>query len=290
MSTNTNELTKNAMLVDLYIGSWAGQKVDRTITEEVLTNKEAERDAGRFTKNTVPKEELKALNANTSQLRAMHYHFTLPWMNDGARILPVTLYPQYKKRVAELVREREELVEDFISNRYPKIKANAKKRLGRLFSNDDFPAPETLRSRFRVNPRVFPVPSSDDFRVKLSAKERDKVKQEMNKQISATVSDSVMEAYRRVHKQLSRLQERLADKEAVFRDSLITNIKELADILPAFNITGDPELEKLAQELKDRFASRDPSALREDKSLRNRTALAAKKKLKELDDKLGLSL
>jgi hypothetical protein len=53
--------------------------------------------------------------------------------------------------------------------------------------------------------------------------------------------------------------EKLAD--TVFCDSLVNNMVELVDLIPALNFAADPELDQLAQATRDKLANLDPETL-----------------------------
>jgi hypothetical protein len=55
------------------------------------------------------------------------------------------------------------------------------------------------------------------------------------------------------------------------RDSVVTNLVKLVDVLPKLNVTGDPELERLAAQVRASLLV-DPQELRESESIRNETA------------------
>ena len=59
-----------------------------------------------------------------------------------------------------------------------------------------------------------------------------------------------------------------------FRDSVVTRLVKLVDVLPKLNFTGDPELEQLAAQVRASLLV-DPQELRKSESARNETAKAA---------------
>ena len=74
-----------------------------------------------------------------------------------------------------------------------------------------------------------------------------------------------------------RLQAYKVTEEGVehpFRDSVVTNLVKLVDVLPKLNVTGDPELERLASEVRAALLV-DPQELRKSESIRSETAKAA---------------
>ncbi|MDE0051528.1 MAG: hypothetical protein OXO52_17200, partial [Rhodospirillales bacterium] len=52
----------------------------------------------------------------------------------------------------------------------------------------------------------------------------------------------------------------------VFRDTMISNIRDLVDVVPRLNIFGDDELASLCAQVKEKIASVEPDALRPSKT------------------------
>ena len=74
-----------------------------------------------------------------------------------------------------------------------------------------------------------------------------------------------------------RLQAYQVTEEGVehpFRDSIVTNLVRLVDILPKLNVTADLELERLATQVRASLLV-DPQELRKSESVRSETAKAA---------------
>ena len=62
--------------------------------------------------------------------------------------------------------------------------------------------------------------------------------------------------------------------ERPFRDSIVTNLVELVDVMPRLNVTGDPELNRLADQVRSSLLV-DPAELRKSESVRTETAMKA---------------
>ena len=189
----------------------------------------------------------------------------LPWDDKGARLLTVANYERYTELMESLrermVRERARFIEDYDDN-----VDQARLDLGRLFRIDDYPSKEALQGKFSVRYRITPVPDADHFMAQLAAHDTDRVKRDIESQVEEKLHDAVGDLYRRLGEAVERVSERLQTgddgKPLVFRDSMISNIRELVDVVPRLNIFGDHRLAMLCQEVKDRIASADPDTLR----------------------------
>ena len=94
----------------------------------------------------------------------------------------------------------------------------------------------------------------------------DRVRRDIESQIEERLHDAVGDLHRRFGEAVERVSERLQEDEngkpLVFRDSMISNIRELVDVVPRLNIFGDDELARLCEQVKDKIASVEPDALR----------------------------
>ena len=258
-------LTHDAMLVGLRITAWSGRLYDRQASDQVAVHHDASASAGRYNKRLLPKAAFAALTAAMSAARTAHYENTLPWDDQGSRLLTVANYERYTELLDALrervVRERARFVEDYDGN-----VAQARLDLGRLFRMEDYPSKEALRDRFAIRYRITPVPDADHFMAQLAAGDADRVKRDMERQIEERLHDAVGDLYRRLGEVVERVSERLREdgsgKPLVFRDSMIENLRGLVDVVPRLNIFGDDGLARLCGQVKDRIASVDPDSLR----------------------------
>ncbi len=262
-------LTHDAMLVSLRITAWSGRLYDRQASTHVAVHHEASTAAGRYNKCLLPRTAFAALNSTVSAARTAHYAQSLPWDDQGSRLLPVANYEQYTELMdglrERMIRERARFIEDYEDNI-----DRARLELGKLFRIAEYPSKDSLRDRFGLRYRIVPVPDADHFMAKLASDDTDRVKRDIESQIEERLHDAVGDLYRRLGEAVERVSDRLREddegKPLVFRDSMIGNIRELVDIVPRLNIFGDETLAQLCGQVKDRIASVEPDALRPSKS------------------------
>src|SRR6476660_2939846 len=131
-SMPTPPLTERALLVSLQIHEWGAQRFDRFVSDQVARDHGAEPTAaGRYTKFLIPKEFLAPIRTVRNEARALHRELTLPWLDDGFRILPVSLHLQYTEKFQRLRTRFETAVTEFIAA-YGRAKSSAKTTLGAL--------------------------------------------------------------------------------------------------------------------------------------------------------------
>ena len=223
-------LTHDAMLVSLRINAWSGRLHDREASRHVAIHHDASASAGRYNKRLLPKAAFAALTATMSQARTTHYENTLPWDDQGSRLLTVANYERYTELLDALgervARARTRFIED-----YDDYIDQARLDLGRLFRIEDYPSKEALRDRFSIAYRIVPVPDADHFMAELAAADTERVKRDIERRIEERLHDAVGDLYRRLGEAVEHVSERLREdgegKPLVFRDSLIENIRSL---------------------------------------------------------------
>ena len=259
------DLNTDAMQVSLRITAWSGRIYDRQASHHVAVHHDASASAGRYNKRLLPKAAFAALTATMSEARSTHYAQTLPWDDQGARLLTVANYEHYTELLdglrERMVRERARFIED-----YDDYVEQARLDLGRLFRIEDYPSKTALRGKFGIRYRITPVQDADQFMAKLASDDVARVKRDIKHHVQERLHDAVADLYRRLGDAVGRVSERLGEddngKPLVFRNSLIENIRDLVDVVPRLNIFGDHQLARLCEEVKERIASVEPDTLR----------------------------
>ena len=262
-------LTDDAMQVSLRITAWSGRLYDRQASNHVAVHHDAAASAGRYNKRLLPKAAFAALTATMSKIRSSHYEQTLPWDDQGLRLLTVANYEHYTDLMdgfrERIVRERARFIEDYDENI-----DQARLDLGKLFRIEDYPSKEALRGKFSIRYRITAVEDAEQFMAKLATDDVERVKRDIEQQIEERLHGAVGDLYRRFGEAVERVSERLQEDEngkpLVFRDSMIANIRELVDVVPRLNIFGDDDLARLCEQVKDKIASVEPDTLRPSKN------------------------
>lgn len=265
-------LQTKAMLASLSISQWAARKHDKTVSKEVEL-KHGAHDAGRFNKLLVNKTLLDPIAKLAGEIRTYHYSVTLPWTDKGDRLLPSILFMEYMAQIRVFRAKFDELVKNLLAA-YPAEIQAARVRLGTMYDAADYPTVDELVDRFNMIVEFVPVPTAADFRVDVSESAAAEIRESITKTVATRQADAMKDCYRRVREVVSKIQERLSDDKAVFKDSLIENARDLMNVLPGLNIMNDPILNTLHQEITDTLLVR-PDTLRHSPSKRRETADAA---------------
>ncbi len=82
--------------------------------------------------------------ANT---RNLHYGMTMPWSDNGSRLLTTMQYFKYHEVMTDLQYEFERLVDEFLTVYEWKI-MDAQAKLGAMFHRVEYPTRHSLREKF----------------------------------------------------------------------------------------------------------------------------------------------
>lgn len=279
MTETKNVLSEKAVLVSLTIAGWTARKLDRKITDETNKQHNATEDAGRYNKLLINKEALKPLTRIQSASRIKHYEMTQPWFDEGARILPTALFMKYTQEMKKFRLDFEQEAETF-ARRYPELVEQSRERLGSMFNADDFPAPCMIRNKFDFKQRVLPCPDPSDFRVSLANEQMEDIRSDVAEQMKKALDGAMTDSIDRITKVVGRMADRMlnytpGEKDGSFQDTLVTNIRDLVQLLPAFNLTGNVALTKITKRMHEELCRYDAQELRDSKQLRREAEKSA---------------
>lgn len=292
------DISTKAMLCVLKITQWSCSKKDKEVTEDVLMQHQAQRDTGSFNKKLLAKEQIANIRQIAGAARNRHYELTLPWSQDGARILPAAMYAKYDKEMRQFKGDFEVAVRSFVQD-YPGYVAEARNRLGGLFKDADYPSQQEIEDKFSWTLSIGPLPSGDDFRVNLSKEVTASLRKEIEARTLEQVQAGAKDVWQRTYKVVEHMAQSLEDyavttdekgkekKLNPFRDSLVENVREIVGLLPALNLTGDPDLARMTSEIAARLTARDAEDLRKDPVVRQAQSKDARKILEEMKELMG---
>ncbi len=257
-------LKEKAMLVKLTIHQWTGKRVDKKVSREIEQTYDA-KDAGIWYKFLLHQDLIKTVQKRANKIRKFHYHNTLPWFDDGTRLLPTANFFDYRKGMSDRINEFKVVVNEIVKE-YQGLKQAARERLGKMFNETDYP--DRIDDKYGVDVVFLPIPDGDDFRISLEKDVMDEIRNKIRDEIEKSVERANRDLWNRLYTHVKNMAERLLDVDAKFRDSLVGNLVELCRLLPKLNITNDPELDKRTKEIYIKLCKYSPQELRDDESVR----------------------
>ena len=279
-------LDEKAMNVHLHISQWQARKYDRKLSQEIASQYQADSDVGRYNKVIIAREAIKVIGRVVNEARTYHYDHTLPWLDNGARILPAKMFDEYSKRMREFHGKFDAEVGKFISN-YPDLIEQARIELNGMFNGADYPLLRELEYKFKFDMYISPIPAAGDFRVDLNQDEVEKIRKSVEDRVKRAEQIATKDLWSRLHEAIGHMADKLTKSDTVFRDSLVNNLCELVNLLPMLNINEDPELERMRREVESRLCVSEPQELRDDLNKRQAAKQAADELLNQMSGYIG---
>ncbi len=279
-------ITERAMLAAVHISIWTAVKHDRKVSRDVADQHGAHQSAGRYNKQLLRgADKLDDLRTLAGQIRQHFYKITLPWSDEGFRLLPSNFYFDLMEKMREFETSFEQGIENFLAV-YPQYIDQVRPELNGLFREEDYPSAEKLRTKFGVKLEILPIPSGTDFRVQMSAEEQARVSREIDASVRESLTRGTDDLWRRLREVVSHMVDRLNEPESRFHASLVTNIFDLVEILPRLNVNGDEDLNRFAEQVKQRLCNHSAQDLKKHDLFRVATAADAANLVAQMNDLL----
>ena len=258
-------IQNSSVLVDLHISVWTGRKLDKEVSAKVDAEHSTKTRAGNYHKRLLAgTEALDNLQRVAAAARQWHYTNTLPWSDNGQRLLPMANFFDYKAMANEYKRQFEEASDNFYAQ-YDDLVTAAAFTLGTLFNANDYPTVDSIRGKNHFRAIFSPVPDVGDFRVDIPKEYIEELRKISDERIEHAMKD----AWNRLHECLTHMSNKLAGQEKqIFRDSLVTNATDLCAMLTKLNVTNDPKLEDARQKLERALLGIDAKDLRKNDAVR----------------------
>jgi hypothetical protein len=261
-----------ALLIELSVSQWTARKLDKSTTEELVSNKKAQdKGAARVNKHLFAgRSELEVINQHVTETRSYVYDNTLPWSDSGIRLLPSVKFMEFNAKMQEYEDKFYGLVKEFVTV-YPSLITAQAMALGDMFNRHDYPASNDIEHRFKFNTNYMPVPASGDFRVDVGNDAQVELKNKLSKLADERIESAINGFKQRLVEHLKRMSDRLEVdviagevKPRKFHDSLLDTAHELCDLATSLNIINDPQIEEARKTLKQIINGVDVKDLRKD--------------------------
>ncbi len=249
----TPSLASSAVLVSL----------SRSIPDLVKNDPEAARALARIkqanTKSLTAKKGLiiskphDRLKEISRAMYRFHIANTLPWGNLGARLLTNAMSLDYQTQMELFLKELEQAKQEFLMD-YPRAASAAQEDLGDLYDQSLYPSVHDLDCRIGVRLDYEPIADPDDFRVQVGNQAAEEMKQQFANVLKNRVESAYADVFKRLREPLVNMSERLnyveeKDKTS-FHNTLVSNVTQCVDLMRSCNITNNPEMTRITNELR----------------------------------------
>lgn len=271
-----------AMLVEFNASVWTARKLDKSTTEEVVSNKNAAaKDAARVNKHLLAgRSELDVVQQLVNRVRTFVYDNTLPWSDSGLRLLPTANFMKFTEKMNDFETEFEATVNAFVAI-YPTLITAQAMALGQMFKRDDYPTANEIMTKFSFRVNYMPVPTAGDFRVDVGNAAQQELREKLERVAQERIDAAMADVRARLGDHLKRMSDRLTTDEVGgeakarrFHGSLVDGALELCDLIKSLNVVGDATLEAARSELEMALVGVTADELRKNEAVREDTKKA----------------
>ena len=268
---DVRSLSTSALLVRTTFGSPSKTKKAKEKTAEV----QQEEQTTAVTVNKTPYKGTKLIDITKLQT-AVRQHIndvlTLPWENNGNRLLPMGLYEEFIGYWSEQKAEYDELLKQFKED-IPVMVMKAQNNMKAVYDPNDYPDPDcemsinNFMARFKFDHTFSPVPEAGHFIVDVGEQAIEDMKSEivkLNRDRMELGRDSL---WAKGYDILKQWQD-MPNKQVVKETTVHTHALDLINMIDKANMTGDSNLKALRYDLQEIVDSTNIDMLR-DKSSRD---------------------
>jgi hypothetical protein len=264
------------VLVSVNAHGWWASKIDREVTQDAQVRWGASPESGRFNKKLIQSGQIKDISNLDVQFRNKFRMMTLPWMGE-VRLLPGRLVMDFLEMAEEYKRERQDLVDSLLLE-YDQLKQEAKRTLGQMFKEEDYPSKEEIQRRFYVDIRVLPPPSEDQFS---KVPYGEAVRGMFTDQIKSQINEANQDLIERLRDAAEKIKA-IKDMKKI-QDRGVEAIRKVVEGVQKLNIFNDPAVNDAADKLLAVLDTVTPADLRADLTKREKIAEDADNILKKLE-------
>ena len=282
---NIVELNNRAMLVSLTIPTVQSVTTVKDTTRRVVAEENASRAAVRVVAAKLPVARAAAVQSKLDEVRSLHTAMTLPFIGQF-RLLRAETYLDYISKVSMALQGAATQVHAQFGDRAAVLSDVAKQMGDMAYDVGQIPMANALALRVSVSPVFLPISSlfNDDMRTKLGI-DNDELRamnmsqtqaiQRVAVQSTLEVVDEVAGAVSRVALSLLRYDEEKPEyntdgkktRRSGFHTTMITNLIDLADRLPALDLTTEGRLTAMSGPVR-RLARYDTDTLKDSTTAR----------------------
>lgn len=277
-----------ALLVRLVRKRMNNSKPDERLTNKVHQDANVkDKRAVRVFKSLFPKECVSEYTKYMNEASVYFYTMTTPWEDTGFRLLMVKNHTEFTTKMRKYIESFNDAVDRFLDG----LQANIKKSenaLGAAFDPNDYLSADALRNSFLLEIKFSAIPDTEDIRLSLPQEELEKIQQDIREQLQEKVKRTTLDLWKRMHDQLLYMKKQMSEvkKPNKLSDTIITNIRDICELIPHLNITQDDDLDKMKDTVVNRLAHFKAEDIRENPDVRTELAETAGDLVEDIESKM----
>jgi len=248
-------ISSSAMIVDFNASVYTARKKDHKASEEVNYANSADKGIANVSKNLLGNcAELQAIQKFVGNLRNLHYSMTLPWSDNGSRLITTAAFFKYNDDMTRLIDEGWDLVRAFGDVYEWKI-MDAQATNGSLWNRDEYLTKDAVMQKFSFRLNYTPLPEAGDFRIDIGNEAMTQIKSKYTAHYTTQIEGAMNDLWHRLYDNLTTLARQLDVNEEGkgnrLYDSVFEQALNLTEMLGTCNVTQDTQMEAMRRRLED---------------------------------------
>lgn len=227
-------------------------------------------------KELLKSDSFDAIVKYDNEFRNNLYKLSLPnpLFRNGTYLVPVGLIERIDAMIENYKSNRSILVNNFIAD-YNDAVYRARETLNGLFNINDYPAIDAVRESFQVSTQYIEIGLPTQlgaFSPEIFRREREAFNEKLvsaSEEITAAMRESFSEL---INHMVERLKPGENGKQKIFRDTLVSNLRDFMETFNARNITNDEDLQKLVDRAREVLNGKSANDLRSIDSIREQVS------------------
>ncbi|MFX1253937.1 MAG: hypothetical protein ACFFCZ_20160 [Promethearchaeota archaeon] len=279
MSKKLNEM---AVMASLNTGSFGNVLQNREETEKLCKQHNVAKGEVTVKNLVFKKSDLENVNKVISKARTgVFYRYTRPLDWAGNAILPISNRDDLKREIENLKAELANEVE-VLCGLLPEIKERRKAEQNSLFDENRFPTVAKIKSAYRIQLNIRNIPDEK------SILDDTNIDEETRQDMLESVKFSGQVIFRNLlfgegkkgredneanpkslYGILKKFTRIMSQEDPRFKQATVDLLKEFGETIRSFNVYLDSDLDKIAEEVDERFGDLQSDLLRENEEVRD---------------------
>lgn len=258
-TTDKYGLRERAILVRITTTMLGVSKKDKKASTDAAEKYNADSRAVSVNKNiwNVNNPIYKAIKTARGLITNTGEALTGPWSDSGWRVVSTQGYGNFRQVLDDLTADFYAKVEVFVKE-YDSLKSEARRMLGSLYDESLYLPVEEIRDAFRITIETEVLPDRSNVILDLDAARAEQIVADAVANDQRRTKALTDDTHKRLREELEGMVIALREygdanpgkkRNRSFKNSLVSRMAQMADLLPALNITGDPKMNKLGQKI-----------------------------------------
>ena len=265
-----SRVCSGGVLYSITLGKFGTEKLDKQASAKARADAGiTDKKSARVYKTLVNAQVIEMIKKLDAYIRTIPKKYGAPW-GPNIWFIPASRYIELTREIKVKLDERNELVKR-VADEYNIAREEAKTRLGTMFNDDDFPSVAHVVSKFTQETRTAQITSPNGSMLGIFGDIASAVMSDVQETFNDQIGSMVPYIKEVLLTPLVAMSASLQNVNAIYRDTLFTNVWDASEQARGLNVVQDEEINGAIHEI-DNCLRRQPETCRESKTARSMVA------------------